>query len=78
MELNIKENARYIIRNKTIAEALRLITIQNYTVLEDRKREGRQVYAFENTEKLQEALTMMTKLMKKNREENTDFDRTHQ
>lgn len=59
----MEQKSKYFsVKSLDLARALRFITMQSYMIFDDFEKEGRKVYSFENTEKLQDVLLEITKL----------------
>ena len=56
-------NKYYIIKKKSLAEAINIVTGQRYYKFVNREN-NKDVYSFEDTEKLHKALNGLTKLKK--------------
>ena len=57
-------NKYYIIKKKSLAEALNFLTGQRYYKWDNYNNEGKDVYSFEITDKFIKALNELTKLKK--------------
>lgn len=57
-----KELKYFSVKSLDLARALRFVTMQNYMIFDDFEKEGRKVYSFENTAKLQDALSKIIEL----------------